>query len=73
MCQGSGYRGRVGLFETLWFDDDLRRFVSKGCTEEMLESEAGERLQQMWDDGLAKVHQGMTTIEEVQKVTMKRL
>lgn len=72
-CQGTGYRGRVGLFETLWFDDDLRRFVSKGCTEEMLEAEAGERLQQMWDDGIAKVKQGVTTLEEVQKVTIKRL
>lgn len=71
-CQGTGYRGRIGLFETLWFDDDLRRFVSKGCTEEMLESEAGQRLQQMWDDGLAKVKQGVTTLEEVQKVTVKR-
>jgi len=71
-CQGTGYRGRVGLFETLWFDDDLRRFVSKGCTEEMLEAEAGDRLQQMWIDGLSKVKQGVTTIEEVQKVTMKR-
>ncbi len=71
-CQGTGYRGRIGLFETLWFDDDLRRFASKGCTEEMLESEAGERLQQMWADGVTKVKQGVTTIEEVQKVTIKR-
>ncbi len=71
-CQGTGYRGRIGLFETLWFDDDLRRFASKGCTEEMLESEAGERLQQMWTDGVTKVKQGVTTIEEVQKVTIKR-
>lgn len=71
-CQGTGYRGRVGLFETLWFDDDLRRFVSKGCTEEMLEAEAGDRLQQMWVDGMTKVKLGMTTFEEVQKVTIKR-
>jgi len=72
-CQGSGYRGRIGLFETLWFDDDLRRFVSKGCTEEMLVAEAGERLRQMWHDGAEKIKLGVTTLEEVQKVTIKRV
>lgn len=72
-CQGSGYRGRIGLFETLWFDDDLRQFVSKGCTEEMLVVEAGNRLSQMWHDGIEKVKKGVTTLDEVQKVTVKRL
>ena len=73
MCQGSGYRGRIGLFESLWFDDELRKLVSKGCSDEALEAEAGDRLCQMWDDGIAKVKQGITTLDEVQKVTMKRV
>ena len=72
-CQGSGYRGRIGLFETLWFDDALRQFVSKGCTEEMLASEAGSRLRHMWHDGVEKIKQGVTTIEEVQKVAAQRV
>jgi type II secretory ATPase GspE/PulE/Tfp pilus assembly ATPase PilB-like protein len=71
-CQGTGYRGRIGLFETLWFDDALRQFVSKGCTEEMLVLEAGDRLKHMWHDGIEKVKQGVTTLEEVQKVTVQR-
>lgn len=71
-CQGTGYRGRIGLFETLWFDDALRQFVSKGCTEEMLVAEAGDRLKQMWHDGVDKIKQGLTTFEEVQKVTVQR-
>ncbi|MFV1922588.1 MAG: GspE/PulE family protein [Methylotenera sp.] len=71
-CQGTGYRGRIGLFETLWFDDALRQFVSKGCTEEMLVAEAGDRLKQMWHDGVDKIKQGLTTLEEVQKVTVQR-
>lgn len=71
-CQGTGYRGRIGLFETLWFDDGLRQFVSKGCTEEMLVAEAGDRLKQMWHDGVDKIKQGLTTFEEVQKVTVQR-
>lgn len=73
MCQGSGYRGRIGLFESLWFDEELRKLVSKGCSDEALELEAGDRLCAMWDDGVRKVKQGITTLEEVQKVTMKRL
>lgn len=72
-CQGTGYRGRIGLFETLWFDDALRQFVSKGCTEEMLVAEAGDRLKQMWHDGIEKVKQGLTTLAEVQKVTVQRV
>ena len=72
LCQGVGYRGRLGLFETLWFDGALSKLVSKGCSEETLELEAGPRLRQMWFDGIDKVRQGITTLEEVQKVTIKR-
>ncbi len=72
LCQGAGYRGRLGLFETLWFDSDLTKLVSKGCSEETLESEAKERLRPMWADGVYKVKAGVTTLEEIQKVTTKR-
>lgn len=71
-CQGSGYRGRLGLFETLWFDEELSKLVSKGCSEEELEATAGERLKSMWVDGTAKVLAGVTTIAEMQAVTVKR-
>ncbi len=71
-CQGSGYRGRLGLFETLWFDEELSKLVSKGCSEEELEARAGERLRPMWVDGTAKVLAGVTTMAEMQAVTVKR-
>ncbi len=71
-CQGSGYRGRLGLFETLWFDEELSKMVSKGCSEEELEARAGERLTSMWIDGTAKVLAGITTLAEMQAVTVKR-
>lgn len=71
-CQGSGYRGRLGLFETLWFDEELSKLVSKGCSEEELEARAGERLRSMWVDGITKVLAGVTTIAEMQAVTVKR-
>lgn len=71
-CQGSGYRGRLGLFETLWFDEELSKMVSKGCSEEALEARAGERLRAMWVDGTTKVLAGVTTLAELQAVTVKR-
>lgn len=73
MCQGVGYRGRLGLFETLWFDDAISKLVSKGCSEEELEVQAGNRLHHMWEDGVSKVLQGVTTLDEVQKVAVKRM
>lgn len=72
ICQGVGYRGRLGLFETLWFDEALSKLVSRGCSEEELESQAGERLRHMWVDGVSKVKAGVTTLAEVQAVTIKR-
>lgn len=74
LCMGTGFRGRMGLFETLWFDDELGKLVSKGCSEEELEAAAvsSGRLKQMWEDGAAKVKAGLTTLEEIQKVTIKR-
>jgi len=75
LCDGTGYRGRIGLFETLWFDETLSKIVSKGCSEEELEIVAisKERLRLMWDDGVAKVMAGNTTLKEIQKVTIKRV
>jgi type IV pilus assembly protein PilB len=71
-CQGSGYRGRLGLFETLWFDDELSKLVSRGCSEEDLVSIAAHRLRSMWNDGSEKVLAGTTTLAELQAVAIKR-
>ena len=69
-CQGTGFKGRLGLFETLWFDEDLARLVSQGGTEEEIERAAGERLKFMWEDGCQKVLNGMTTLTEVHDVAI---
>ncbi|WP_292757643.1 GspE/PulE family protein [Methylophaga sp. UBA2689] len=70
VCQGTGFRGRLGLFETLWFDEQLARMVAKGADEETLEQAAGDKLRFMWQDGCEKVLRGMTTLEEIQKVAV---
>lgn len=69
-CQGTGYKGRLGLFETLWFDERLARLVSQGGTEEELERAAGHDLKFMWEDGCQKVLKGMTTLSEVHDVAI---
>lgn len=71
-CQGTGYRGRLGVFETLWFDEELSKLVSKGCSEEELEARAKQRLKSMWVDGAIKVLAGITTLAELQLVAVKR-
>lgn len=70
VCQGQGFRGRLGLFETLWFDEKLARLVARGEDEETLEASAGRRLKFMWHDGCEKVLRGLTTLEEVKNVAV---
>jgi type IV pilus assembly protein PilB len=72
VCQGTGFRGRLGLFETLWFDEQLARLVAKGADEQTLEQAAGDKLRFMWQDGCEKVLRGMTTLDEIQKVTVAK-
>jgi type IV pilus assembly protein PilB len=73
-CQGRGYRGRMGLFETLWFDENLSKLVSKGGSEEELEAQALQcgRLKPMWRDGTIKVLAGEISLAELQNVAVKR-
>lgn len=71
-CQGTGYKGRLGLFETLWFDEKLSRLIAKGCEEEEIEAQAGTSLQFMWEDGCRKVLSGMTTLAEVRDVAIPK-
>jgi type IV pilus assembly protein PilB len=70
VCQGQGFRGRLGLFETLWFNEKLARMVAKGADEETLEKSAGNSLKFMWQDGCDKVIRGLTTLDEVREVAV---
>lgn len=70
LCQGRGYRGRLGVFETLWFDEALGRMVARGAGEEEIESFAGNHLRPMWEDGAGKVRAGLTTLDELLEVAV---
>lgn len=72
VCQGSGFSGRIGLFETLWFDEGLSRLVARGADEEEIEAAAGDNLQFMWEDGCNKVIAGLITLDEVREVAVPK-
>lgn len=73
LCQGTGFSGRLGLYETLWFNEKLARLVARGADEETIEQEAGEAsLQFLWQDGVKKIQLGWTTLNEVRNVAVRK-
>ena len=67
-CGGSGYRGRLGLFELLEMDAGLEELAVRGGREAELRSHAVERgLRPLVADGLGKCVAGLTTVEEVER------
>ena len=68
-CDGSGYKGRVGIYELLVLDEQIRSAVRSGARDEEIRNLArsgGMRLMQ--EDALEKVKLGVTTMEEVLRV-----
>jgi type IV pilus assembly protein PilB len=68
-CNGTGYRGRTGVFEVLELNDSIRRLISGGVSESMLRQAAFEAgMVPLGEDALAKVLSGETTVEELRRV-----
>ncbi|MHC4378067.1 MAG: GspE/PulE family protein, partial [Planctomycetota bacterium] len=69
-CEGTGYHGRVGLFELLELDSSLRELVFQGASLERLRAQAEStgRLRGLLEDGARKVIAGHTSVEEVLRV-----
>jgi len=69
-CRGSGYMGRTGIYELLIIDEVFREEISRDPSVGNMRrvfSESGQL--SLFDDGIVKVKQGLTTIEEVLRVT----
>jgi len=66
---GAGYKGRTGIYELVTIDDELRTMIHDGSGEHELERHARTRGPSIRDDGLKKVLAGVTTLEEVLRVT----
>jgi len=69
-CHGTGYSGRIGLFEMLTFSDSFREAVSAGATTQMLRSIAVESgMRPLREEGFRLLQNGETTVEEVLQCT----
>jgi general secretion pathway protein E len=71
-CRGSGYRGRTGLFELLILTDEIREAIASQPSRRRLKDLAtGTELVPLTQDGWAKVKTGLTTTDEVLRVTQQ--
>ena len=70
-CSGTGYRGRMGIFEIFLVHDGIRRMIYDNVTAARLREQARrDGMRTMREDGIRKVLAGLTTIEEVVAVTV---
>ena len=71
-CNGSGYKGRVGLYEVMEISDELRELILVGASAlELRRKAVDEGMITLRRSGLQKVMEGVTTIEEVARETVK--
>ncbi|GGO98758.1 GspE/PulE family protein [Stakelama pacifica] len=68
-CHSEGYRGRAGLYEVVAVDDRLQGMIHDGASEADLEREARKANPSLLADGVAKVRAGLTSVDEVARVT----
>ena len=69
-CRGTGFKGRTGVHELMVLDDVLRRAIIDGQDANALHALAAQRgMLSLYEDGLRKVAAGLTTLEEVLRIT----
>lgn len=69
-CHGSGYKGRVGIFEVMPISDSMGRLIMQGADAIQIRDQAKqENIADLRTSGLGKVKAGLTSLEEVNRVT----
>jgi len=69
-CAGTGYRGRIGLYELLLISDEIRYLINTGADANIIRKKAVEQgMLTLRQDALSKLTHGLTTVEEVVRVT----
>src|SRR5262245_3668784 len=70
-CNQTGYRGRIGIFQLLLMNETLAELAVRRASRDEVEREAmANGMRTLWDDGMAKVAAGLTSIEELARVTV---
>src|SRR4051795_9996019 len=68
-CNQTGYKGRVGVYQLMIMSETLSRLAAQHASREEIERAAMEMdMKTLWDDGLAKVTSGLTSLEELARV-----
>ncbi len=70
-CRDTGYHGRMGVLEALMIDDTIREMVVKGNSSDEIKNFAVKErgMTTLWDDAVKKFKLGLTTLEEVLRIT----
>ncbi len=69
-CNFTGYRGRIGIFEAILIDEEMEKFILKNPSIASFRKLAIEKgMVTIFQDGIIKSLQGLTTIEEIERVT----
>ena len=69
-CLGTGYKGRMGIYEVMPITDDMRQVVMRnGTVLDIAEQAKKEGMRSLRQSGLLKVKQGLTSLEEIEAVT----
>ncbi len=70
-CGQTGYKGRIGIYQLLEMSESLEQLAVEKASREEIERQAIEEgMRTLWDDGLAKVASGLTSIEELARVSI---
>ena len=70
-CSNTGFRGRCGIYELLVIDDNIRELVLKKSTAQIICDQARKTgMRTLREDGWDKVIKGITTVEEILRVTL---
>ena len=68
-CNQSGYKGRIGIYQLMVMTEELSRLAAIRASRDEIERAAmADGMKTLWDDGLAKVASGLTSIEELGRV-----
>jgi len=69
-CNMSGYKGRIGVFEIMEVDKEIRMLIDGRCpTDQLRDAALKNGMVSLWEDALRKVLNGVTTMEEMLRVT----
>jgi len=70
-CNGTGYRGRIGVFEIMTFDDEIRDLIMNRASTNVLRAASQKKgMILLRDNGMAAIFDGITTLDEVVKETI---